>query len=83
MSFESWRLDHWTWGWIIWILFFAVWEWYCLATRPGVAELTAHLRPLFQAGGGLSPVYYIGLGVWVWLGIHFFVDGLLVNKPFP
>ena len=80
MSFESWRLDHYTWGWIVWIVFFAVFEAYCLWRSPGTAELTAHLRPVFQAGGGLSPIYFLAVGLWMWLGVHFLVDGLLVNK---
>lgn len=80
MSWEAWKLDHWTWGWIVWIAFFAIWEAYCLLTRPGTAELTAHLRPLFQGGGLLGPLWFVGLGIWIWLGLHFLVDGLLVNR---
>jgi hypothetical protein len=79
-SWEAWRLDHYTWGWIIWIAFFFIWEFYALMTRPGTAELTAHLRPLFTTGGYLGPIYFITLGLWFWVLIHFWVDGTFVNQ---
>ncbi|AYY11622.1 hypothetical protein EF847_01640 [Actinobacteria bacterium YIM 96077] len=75
-SWSSWRLDHLTWGWILWILFFVVWETYTLWKHPG-QELTAHLRPLFQTQ---DLAYFLAVGLYLWLGWHFLVDGLWINN---
>ena len=71
MDWSAWRLDWFTWGWIIWLLFFMVWE--GLAVRLDVTgTLTYHLRPVFHA----APVtWYVGVAVWLWLGPHFFYPG--------
>lgn len=67
MSWSAWELDHLTWGWILWILFFAVWETYSLVFHPG-EELTAHLRPVFNE----HPLtWWLAFGAWVWLFFHF------------
>jgi hypothetical protein len=64
---SAWHFDHLTWGWIVWIAFFAVWETYSLVLHPG-QELTAHLRPLFLE----HPLtWWLALGTWLWLGFHF------------
>ena len=66
-SWDAWRLDHLTWGWIAWVVFFLVWETYALVRHPG-EELTAHLRPLFLN----APItWYLAFGLWLWLGVHF------------
>lgn len=78
-GWTAWRPDFFTWAWVAWIAAFAVLETWALWQGRG-QELTAHLRPLFQGGGALSPLWFIGLGVWIWLGLHFLVDGLFVNR---
>ena len=66
-AWSAWRLDHLTVGWIVWIVFFVVWETYALVRHPG-EELTAHLRPLFLE----HPLtWFLALGLWLWLGVHF------------
>lgn len=65
-NWSAWRLDHLTWGWILWVLFFVVWETYALKWHPG-EELTAHLRPLFLSA---PVIWWFTLGLWLWVGIH-------------
>lgn len=65
-AWRAWQLDHLTWGWIVWIVFFFAWETYTLVRHPG-QELTAHLRPLFLE----HPLtWWLTLGLWLWLGVH-------------
>jgi hypothetical protein len=72
MAWSAWDLDHLTWGWIAWIVFFVGWETYSLVVHPG-QELTAHLRPLFNA----APVtWFLAFGLWLWIGIHFLSPAL-------
>lgn len=67
MSWAAWRLDALTWSWIAWMLAFVALETIALVWHPG-QELTAHLRPLF----GEHPLtWWLALGAWLWLGIHF------------
>jgi hypothetical protein len=69
-SWQSWQLDHLTWGWILWGGFFFVWETYALVWHPG-QELTAHLRPLFVT----HPLtWFLAAGLWLWLGFHFLLE---------
>lgn len=71
-SWNTWDIDHETVGWIIFIIYFAVWEAYT-ASRPGQEMLTDHLRPVFHA----APVtWFIVFGLWLWLGIHFLSPAL-------
>jgi hypothetical protein len=72
MSWSSWKLDPFTWAWIIWVLWFIVWE--TLALIQGRdQELTAHLRPLFLS----QPVaWFLTFGLWLWLGVHFLAPSL-------
>ncbi len=69
-SWSSWHLDHLTWGWIVWAVFFIAWETYSLVWHPG-QELTAHLRPLFVSH---SLTWFLVAGLWLWLGFHFLVE---------
>lgn len=69
---DAWKLDGWTWAWIAWIVAFFVLETWTLAARSH-NELTAHLRPVFQYA---PPVWFVGIGVWLWLGVHFLVQGV-------
>lgn len=69
-SWNTWDLDIWTYGWIVWSLFFFVWEFLSahFAGQGGGEMLTDHLRPLFH----VAPVtWFMVFGLWVWLGIHF------------
>jgi hypothetical protein len=71
-SWAAWRWDHLTLGWVAWILFFAGWEAYSLIWFKG-NELTAHLRPVFQS---VDLAWFLALGLWIWVGKHFLVDGV-------
>lgn len=73
---DSWKLDAFTWGWIIWIAYFAIWETYTLVWHRG-EELTAHLRPVFQT---YDIVYFLVVGLYLWIGFHFLVDGLWLHR---
>jgi len=72
VPWTAWHLDHLTWGWIAWIAYFVVWETYALWFHPG-QELTAHLRPLF---GEHQLTWWLGVGLWLWLGFHFLAPRL-------
>ncbi len=72
IDWTAWAMDHFTVGWIVWMIFFFVWEFYGIAAGAE-NTLTWHLRPLFHAA---PPTWYIGVAVWLWLGPHFFWPGL-------
>lgn len=67
----TWDFDWQTWGWVGFIVYFAVWE-----TVTGFSEreqLTHHLQAVFHA----APVtWYIAAGLWLWMGPHFLWPGL-------
>lgn len=71
-NWSAWRIDAWTIAWLGWMLAFFVLETWTLAARSH-NELTAHLRPLVQSA---PPVWFIGLGLWCWVLVHFFVQGM-------
>jgi hypothetical protein len=76
MNWDAWKFDIFTWVWIVWIAQFAIWEAYTLIFHNG-QELTAHLRPVFQS---YDPIYFLAVGLWLWLGWHFLIDGLWVHR---
>ncbi len=66
-TWASWDLDWQTGGWIVFLLYFPVWE---AITGFSVQEqLTHHLRPLFLS---IPVLWFVGFGLWLWLGIHMF-----------
>ncbi|MFI7677864.1 hypothetical protein [Actinophytocola sp. NPDC049390] len=71
-SWDAWRVDGWTVAWAVWIVAFFVLETVTLVTRSH-NELTAHLRPVIQSA---PPVWFIGLGLWLWIGQHFLWVGM-------
>ncbi len=75
-TWSAWQLDHITWGWIAWMIFFFGWETYSLVFHKG-NELTAHLRPVFQT---YDLIYFLAVGLWLWIGWHFLVDGLWTHE---
>jgi hypothetical protein len=66
-SWDAWGWDAWTAAWVVWIVWFIVVETLALWLRPG-QELTAHIRPLFVS---YPLTWFLGLGLWLWLGVHF------------
>lgn len=74
ITWSVWRPDWVTLGWIVWLVFFFVWE--TITILRGQQEaLTHHLRPLFLE----HPLtWWLGLGVWLWLGVHFLAPALEV-----
>ncbi len=62
-DWAAWRLDWQTWGWIAFIAYFFVWE----TITQGGQQLTNHLRPVFLS---VPFIWFVALGVWLWLGIH-------------
>lgn len=66
LDWTPWDWDIWTAGWTVWAVFFFVWE---VASRwfGGKEMLTDHLRPVFLSA---PVVWFIFLGIWLWLGIH-------------
>jgi hypothetical protein len=72
MSWSAWKLDMFTWGWIVWLAFFAVWETMALM-KDETHTLTFHLRPLFVEH---PTTWFLALGLWLWLGVHFLAPAL-------
>lgn len=66
MSWQAWKLDGWTWAWIFWMVWFVGVETAALITGSK-NELTEHLRPIFLSQ---PVVWFIAVGLWVWLGVH-------------
>jgi hypothetical protein len=67
VSWDVWKLDVWTVGWLAWLTFFVIWE--TLSLRAGTGqELTAHVRPVFLS---VPVAWWLFLGLWLWLGVHF------------
>lgn len=75
-NWETWDWDIWTIGWVIWMAFFPVWETITSLVNDGTSSgemLTDHLRPALIS----APVlWFVALGVWLWLGIHLLVPAL-------
>lgn len=72
-SWSAWHLDPPTWAWIVWIAWFFLVETWALITPAPLDTLTAHLRPLFVS----HPLtWYLALGLWLWIGQHFLVEGV-------
>jgi len=65
-NWSAWSLDWATWGWIVWIGFFGVWETVALMVGHN-QELTEHLRPVFLFA---PPTWFMAVGLWLWLGVH-------------
>ena len=65
-DWSVWQLDRFTVGWIVWLLFFIVWESWALANGYR-GTLTAHLRPVFLSWP-LS--WWLAFGAWLWIGVH-------------
>jgi hypothetical protein len=58
--------------WLVWIVYFFVLETVTLLAGTN-QELTEHLRPVFLS----APLtWFIGVGVWLWLGVHFFAPSI-------
>jgi len=70
-TWASWDLDWQTWGWISWLVFFPVWE--ALTGLTPNEQLTHHLRPLLLTA---PVVWFLMLGLWLWLGIHMLAPAL-------
>lgn len=72
VDWAAWKMDGWTISWAVWIVFFFVLETWTLVNHSH-NELTAHLRPVIQSA---PPIYFIGFGLWLWMGTHFLVQGV-------
>lgn len=72
-AWEAWRLDAPTWGWIVWLVYFAALETWAIVWGAPHHTLTYHLRPLFI----VQPVtWFLALGLWLWVGVHFLAPTL-------
>jgi len=72
VDWSVWTLDIWTKGWVLWIVFFVVWE--TLTLRAGTGqELTQHLRPIFLS---VPVVWWVAVGLWLWIGVHLLAPSL-------
>lgn len=71
-DWTSWGWDHTTAGWLVWIVYFAVWETYTGLYHNG-EMLTDHLRPLFLT---VPVVWWLSFGLWLWVGVHLLFPAL-------
>ena len=73
---EAWTsLGPYTWGWIVWVVWFFVLEAWAIMGTGYLGTLTAHLRPVFAE----HPLaFFLALGAYLWLGFHFFVEGVFI-----
>jgi hypothetical protein len=63
------------WLWLIPFGGFAVFETAALLNkRDKFQPATYWIRKLLMLRNRWTPLYYLGIGLWVWLGVHFFVD---------
>lgn len=69
-NWTAWNLDVFTWGWIVWMLFFVVWETAGIIVGPE-NTLTWHLRPLFV---NQPLTWFMAFGLWLWIGFHFLLE---------
>ncbi len=72
MNWNAWRVDGWTVAWLLWIAAFFILETWTLVNRSH-NELTAHLRPVIQSA---PPVWFVAVGLWCWVFVHFFIQGM-------
>lgn len=71
-----WGPDPWTWVWSLWILYFFVAESVAVVAGYYPGTLTAHLRPVLAA----HPLaWFLTLGIWLWIGFHFLVEGVFIR----
>lgn len=63
------------WLWLIPLLSFGVLESVALLNRRDRFEpATYWLRRLLMLRSRWAPLYFVALGVYAWLGVHFFID---------
>lgn len=71
---SPWNWDRYTWAWIIWIAWFAVWETLALLdSRNNDETLSHHLWWLRD--NSASIIVFLFFGVLFWLVYHFAVEG--------
>lgn len=59
--------------WVGWVVQFLALESWAVVTGQPVHTFTWHLRPFFLA----HPLaYFLGVGFYVWLGLHFFAPAV-------
>lgn len=66
-TWRSWDFDIATVGWLLWMLFFFVWEWVTSRFSGNGEMLTDHLRPIFLSA---PVIWFAAFGLWLWIGIH-------------
>lgn len=74
-GWQAWHWDTPTLLWTLWLAWFLVQETVALYTPLPVDTLTAHLRPALV---GHPLTWFLALGLWLWLGWHFLVEGVFV-----
>lgn len=64
------------WLWLIPAVSFAVFEAVALADRKDKFHpATYWIRRLLMLRNRWAPLYWGAFGFWLWLGVHFFIDG--------
>ena len=75
---NPWDWDRFTWAWLLWIVWFFVWEVYALTYRrghPGEAgeTLSEHIWFLRNSGGSFA--FFLVTALVLWLVYHFVIEG--------
>jgi hypothetical protein len=63
------------WMWLISLVSFGVLETLALLNKRDKFEpATYWIRRLLMLRSRWQPLYWLAAGLWVWLGVHFFID---------
>ena len=63
------------WLWLVPVLGFGVLEALALLNkRDKFQPLTYWMRKILMLRNRLAPLYWLAAGLWLWLGVHFFID---------
>lgn len=64
------------WLWFIPLLSFLLLEAGSLLNQKDKWEpATYWIRKVLMLRNRYAPLYWLGFGLWLWLGVHFFIDG--------
>lgn len=64
------------WAWLVLLLAFLGLEGLALLNRKDRLEpATYWLRKVLMLHDRWAPLYWLAVGLWLWLGVHFLIDG--------
>lgn len=70
---SPWDWDRYTWAWLIWVVWFVVWETLALLDDDNPETLSEHIWWIRNEGPSI--VVFLLVGLLAWLVYHFTVEG--------